>query len=69
MEKGWVKIFSSGDVYRVEIARQVLEEAGIKAVLIDKRESAYRLDIGEAELYVRQEDVIMAKRFLKNLED
>ncbi len=68
MEKDWVMIYSNGDPYRVEIARQVLEEAGIQAVVIDKRESAYRVNIGEAELYVRHDDVIMAKRLLKNLE-
>jgi len=49
------------------VARQVLEEGGIEAVVINKRDSSY-LAFGEAEVYVKQDDVIRAKKLIKNLE-
>ena len=67
MEKGWEKIFTTAQPYQAEVARQVLEEAGIQAVVINKKDSSY-LVFGEAELYVKQDDVIRAKQLIKNLE-
>jgi Zn-dependent membrane protease YugP len=67
MEKGWEKIFSSAQPYQAEVAKQVLEENGITAVIINKKDSSY-LAFGEAELYVKQDDVIRAKQLIKSLE-
>ena len=67
MEKGWEKIFTTSQPYQAEVARQVLEEGGIEAVVINKRDSSY-LAFGEAEVYVKQDDVIRAKKLIKNLE-
>ena len=67
MEKGWEKIFTTAQPYRAEVARQVLEEAGIQAVVINKKDSSY-LVFGEAEVYVKQDDVIRAKQLIKTME-
>ncbi len=67
MEKDWEKIFTTSQPYQAEVARQVLEEAGIQAVVINKKDSSY-LAFGEAEVYVQQDDVIRAKQLIKNLE-
>ncbi len=67
MEKDWVKIFSSDQPYQAELARQVLEENGIQAVVMNKKDSSY-LMFGETELYVSQDDVIKAKQLIKTLE-
>ncbi len=67
MEKGWEKIFSTAQPYQAEVAKQILEENGIQAVVINKKDSSY-LAFGEAEVYVKQEDVIRAKQYIKNLE-
>jgi len=67
MEKGWEKIFTTSQPFQAEMARQVLEEAGIQAVVINKKDSSY-LAFGEAEVYVPQGDVIRAKHLIKNLE-
>ncbi len=67
MEESWVKIYSSDKPYQAELARQVLEENGIQAVVINKKDSSY-LMFGETELYVSQDDVIKAKQLIKTLE-
>ena len=54
MEKDWIKIFTSSDVYRAEIIKQVLIEHDIDAVLLNKQLSGY--NIGAVEVYIHQED-------------
>ncbi|RZA03700.1 MAG: hypothetical protein EOP47_01885 [Sphingobacteriaceae bacterium] len=54
MEKDWVKIFTSSDIYRAEITKQMLIENDIDAVLLNKQLSGY--NIGAVEVYIHQED-------------
>jgi len=61
LEKGWVKILS-GAANEVELKLALLQAQEINAVIINKQDSSYLF--GEAELYVRQDDVIRAKRIL-----
>lgn len=65
MEKGWVKIYETGDPVRAEMARQILADSDIEAVVINKKDSAY--GFGELELYVSRDRVIRAKNILKEL--
>ncbi|MHC1708311.1 MAG: DUF2007 domain-containing protein [Bacteroidales bacterium] len=60
----WVKIYSSSLVHEVEIFRGMLEENGIEAVIINKKDSAYLF--GEAELYVTADDAFDAKQLISN---
>ena len=67
MEKDWVKLFSTDRPYQAELARQILEENGIQAVVVNKKDSSY-LMFGETEVYVNQDEVIKAKQLIKTLE-
>ncbi len=67
MEKDWVKIYATSDVIKAEMAKSLLLENGIQPVVINKKDSS--LFIGEAELYVKQEDVLKATHLIKNVLD
>lgn len=67
MEKNWVKIFETPEDLNMEIARQQLEDHGIEAVVINKKDRTYL--IGELELYVNRDRVIEAKSVIKELLD
>lgn len=54
MEKEWKKIYVTTDFFRIEFFRQVLEEHGIKSVIMDKQGSPYRY--GQFELYAHERD-------------
>jgi hypothetical protein len=60
MDKGWQRIYFSDKPHLVEIAKAILEENSIESVVVDKRDSSY-VTIGEVELYVKDDDVILAK--------
>lgn len=66
MEGKWVKVFSSADVFRVEMLKGLLAEHRIEAVVVNKKDSAYLF--GEAELYVKVEDAFQANQVLSNSE-
>ena len=62
MEANLVLIFSTGQPYQAEMARQMLADHNIKSFLINKQDSAYKF--GAVELYVNRDDVIRAKMFI-----
>jgi hypothetical protein len=66
MESDWKCIYSSGDVNEVIILKGLLESEEIQCVMINKKDSAYL--VGEAELYVKTEDVLTAKRIISKTE-
>ncbi len=66
MEKGWKKIFFSGDEFKVLIARDLLAENGINAVIINQKDSSYTA-FGDIELYIEEQDEVEATRILEQL--
>jgi hypothetical protein len=65
MENNWVIIFSTADELLIEMARQLLEEHLIDSVVVNKKDRAYL--IGDLELYVNRDNVIIGKSLLKDL--
>ena len=65
----WEMVFSSIELYRVEMLRSLMEEEGITSVIVNKQSSAYIM-IGDIELYVKREDILKSKliinQFLKS---
>jgi len=67
MEDNWISIFSTDKPWQAEIAKQILSENGIDAVIINKQDSSYTV-FGEAEVYVSIENAEQSKELLKNIE-
>jgi hypothetical protein len=63
MEKDWVLLYSSNVMHEVYMKRIYLEENGINAVIINKKDSLYQ-SFGEIELYVNRESVLKAKKLI-----
>lgn len=66
MEKDWKQVFLSGHMYQAEIARDILENNGINAVILNQKDSAYRA-FGDIEVYVNEKNVDKANELLKEL--
>jgi hypothetical protein len=66
MEKSWKKIYFSGDEFKVMIARDLLAENGINAVIINQKDSSY-LAFGDVELYIEEHDEKEALKILDQL--
>jgi len=67
MEKDWIIVFTTGQLYQAEIAKQVLFDNDIESIIINKKDSSY-LSFGDIELYVNINDSEKALTLLNNLE-
>ena len=65
MEKNWVSIFSTEQPYLADIARLVLDENNISSIVMNKKDSFYK--IGEVDLYVNRDQALRAKNLIKNI--
>jgi hypothetical protein len=66
MEKDWKLVYFTGDDYRSVIAKELLEENGIDAVIINRKDSSYTT-FGDIEVYVSNEDGEQANKILEHL--
>jgi hypothetical protein len=61
----WQMIFTTTEIHRADLAKGLLAERNIEAVVLNKRDSSYTL-LGHYELLVQPEDVLQAINILKN---
>ncbi len=66
MEKGWVEVYMTAHEYKATIAKELLDNKGINAVVLNQHDSAYQL-FGELSIYVAEKDAEKAVLLLKNL--
>jgi len=66
MEKGWIEVYMTAHEYKVSIAKELLDNESIKAVVLNQHDSAYQV-FGEYSIYVAEKDAEKATLLLKNL--
>lgn len=68
MEKGWKEVFLTAQEYKAQMAKDILEDAGIKTVIMNQHDSAYK-SFGDIVVYVPEADESKAKELLKKLKN
>ena len=63
MDTQWVKIFATDSPIEAEMVTALLSEHGIEAVNLSKKDSTYL--VGELEIYVHRNQVVLAKHILE----
>ncbi|SHI46602.1 Putative signal transducing protein [Tangfeifania diversioriginum] len=66
MEEGWKEVFLTVQEYKANMAKDILENAGIKTVIMNQHDSAYK-SFGDIVVYVPDADENKAKELLKEL--
>jgi len=66
MEKGWKEIFMTAHEYKASMAKDMLENEGIKSVIINQHDSAYQ-SFGEFSVLVAEADAVKAVEIIKEL--
>jgi len=67
MEKDWVQVYSTNQMFQAEIFKQVLADNEIESIIINKMDSSYKA-FGEIEVYVKNDHVIKAKMLAKEFD-
>ena len=66
MEEDWTEIFLTAHEYKANMAKDILENAGLKAVIINRQDSAYK-SFGDYMVYVEKNDEQKALELIKEL--
>jgi len=66
MENNWKKVYFSGNEFKVLIARDLLAESGINAVIMNQKDSSYTA-FGDVALYIEEQDEKEALQILDQL--
>ncbi|MFM6954571.1 MAG: DUF2007 domain-containing protein [Sphingobacteriaceae bacterium] len=64
MAQNWTKIVTTSNPITAELAKQVLEESGIEAVILNKQDSSYHF--GEVQVLVPEADSQAAQKLLSD---
>ncbi|MCE7044364.1 DUF2007 domain-containing protein [Dyadobacter sp. CY312] len=67
MEESWLKVFQSEQMIQAELARETLDQGGIAAVIVNKKDSSYPV-FGVCEVHVLASDLAQAQTILANAE-
>jgi hypothetical protein len=60
----WTKIYTTSDPIKAELIKQLLEENGIEAVLLNKQDSSYLF--GEVQVLVLESNRLQAQQIATN---
>ncbi|MGC9354426.1 MAG: DUF2007 domain-containing protein [Mariniphaga sp.] len=66
MEKGWKEVFLTAHEYKATMAKDILENAGLKAIIMNQHDSAYQ-SFGDFVVYVEETKEQKALELLKEL--
>lgn len=61
----WQKVFSSNELHRAEIVKDVLQDQEISAVIVPLKSSAYNL-FGHYEVRVNEQEVLKALKIINH---
>jgi hypothetical protein len=63
MDDNWLKVYSAGQLYQVELVKGILDQSGIESVIMNQSDSEFLM--GEVELFVDLEDFELAKSLIR----
>ena len=67
MEEGWVISYTTNEMYIAELLKKVLWDHDIEAVIMNKKDSMYHTH-GDIEVYVRQDQILKAKKLAEEFD-
>lgn len=65
MDENWQEVFSTSHAWQAEMAKQILEENEIPAVVVNRKDSSYLF--GELTVYAEIKNAEKAKELLKDI--
>ena len=63
MEGDWAVVLQSSNLQKAELAKSLLRDEGIEAIVLNQQDRSYPL-IGDIKVLVKGENVILAKKII-----
>ena len=62
MSIDWIEIYSTNDIFKAEVIKNMLLSNDIEAIIMNQQDSSYHF--GTAKIYTRKENISRAKKIL-----
>lgn len=66
MDENWQEVYSTSQPWQAEMAKQILEDNGVAAIVVNRKDSSYLF--GEVAVYAERKNAEQAKQLLKDLQ-
>lgn len=68
MNANWIKVYSDTSSIRAHLLLAVLNDNGLHATLLDKKDSSYAGSFGDIEIYVPREESVEALKLVEEFQ-
>ena len=62
MNNDWIEVYSTNDIFKAEVIKNMLLSNDIEAIIMNQQDSSYHF--GTAKIYTRKENILKAKEIL-----
>ena len=62
MINDWIEIYSTNDIFKAEVIKNMLLSNDIKAIIMNQQDSSYHF--GTAKIYTKKENILKTKEII-----
>ena len=62
MNNDWIEVYSTNDIFKAEVIKNMLISNNIKAIIMNQQDSSYHF--GTAKIYTKKENILKAKEII-----
>jgi len=62
MNNDWIEVYSTNDIFKAEVIKNMLISNNIKAIIMNQQDSSYHF--GTAKIYTKKDNILKAKEII-----
>jgi nitrate reductase alpha subunit len=62
MNNDWIEVYSTNDIFKAEVIKNMLISNNIEAIIFNQQDSSYHF--GTAKIYTKKENILKAKEII-----
>jgi hypothetical protein len=62
MNNDWIEVYSTNDIFKAEVIKNMLISNNIDAIIMNQQDSSYHF--GTAKIYTKKESILKAKEII-----
>ena len=59
MNNDWIEVYSTNDIFKAEVIKNMLISNNIEAIIMNQQDSSYHF--GTAKIYTKKENILKSK--------
>jgi hypothetical protein len=62
MNNDWIEVYSTNDIFKAEVIKNMLISNNIEAIIMNQQDSSYHF--GTAKIYTKKENILKTKEII-----